>query len=93
MKKYQRTLTRPRCFKQSISRQKIDKNRWPIDIIRKKHKKYKALSDKLSIEEVLFQRAVKTTFQKLYDKGLFNNFPNVDEFQKIFCLLEDVEVF
>ena len=34
---------------------------------------------KKNVEEILFQRAVKTTIQILYDKGLFNNFQNADE--------------
>ena len=29
--------------------------------------------------EVLFQRAVKTTIQILYDKGLFDNYANADK--------------
>ena len=39
----------------------------------------KLLSDKPSIEEVLVQRAVKTTIQILYDKELFDNYDNADE--------------
>ena len=37
---------------------------------------FKILSNKQSVEEVLVPRAVETTFQILYDKGLFDNFPN-----------------
>ena len=32
-----------------------------------------------SIEEVIIQRAVKTTIQILYDKGLFHNYANADK--------------
>ena len=30
------------------------------------------------MEEILFQRAVKTTIQTLYDKSFFDSFPNAD---------------
>ena len=32
-----------------------------------------------SVEEILIQRAVKTTIQILYDKGLFDNYANADK--------------
>ena len=35
--------------------------------------------DKQAVEEILIQRAVKTTFQILYDKGLFDNYDNADK--------------
>ena len=35
--------------------------------------------NKQSVEEVLIQRAVKTTIQILYDKGLFDNYQNADK--------------
>ena len=40
--------------------------------------------NKQSVEEVLVQRAVKTTIQILYDKGLFDNFQNAQEVLKDF---------
>ena len=39
-------------------------------------------TDKQSIQEILVQRAVKTTIQILYDKGLFDNYANADELLK-----------
>ena len=42
------------------------------------------LSNKQSIEEVLIEKAVKTTLQILYDKGLLDGLPNVDEVLKDF---------
>ena len=39
--------------------------------------------NKQNVEDILIQRAVKTTIQILYDKGLFDNFQNSDK------LLED----
>ena len=35
--------------------------------------------NKQSVEDILIQRAVKTTIQILYDKGLFDNYANADK--------------
>ena len=35
--------------------------------------------NKQSVEDILIQRAVKTTIQLLYDKGLFDNYANADK--------------
>ena len=35
--------------------------------------------NKQSVEDILIQRAVKTTIQILYDKSLFDNFQNADK--------------
>ena len=35
--------------------------------------------NKQNVEDILFQRAVKTTIQILYDKGLFDKFQNADK--------------
>ena len=40
---------------------------------------FKLQYNKQSVEEILIQRAVKTTIQILYDKGLFDNFQNADK--------------
>ena len=40
---------------------------------------FKLQYNKQSVEEILVQRAVKTTIQILYDKGLFDNFQNADK--------------
>ena len=40
---------------------------------------FKLQYNKQNIEEILFQRAVKTTIQILYDKGLFDNYQNADK--------------
>ena len=34
------------------------------------------------MEEVLIQRAVKTTYQMFYHKGFFDNYDNADEVSK-----------
>ena len=53
-------------------------------IIDKVYNEYKLRNKKQSVDETLFQRAVKTTIQRLYDKGLFDNFPNADKVIKHF---------
>ena len=40
--------------------------------------------NKQNVEEILIQRAVKTTIQILYDRGLFDNFQNAEEVLKAF---------
>ena len=35
--------------------------------------------DKQAVEDILIRRAVKTTIQILYDKGLFDNYANADK--------------
>ena len=40
---------------------------------------FKKQYNKQSVEEVLIQRAVKTTIQILYDKGLLENYQNADK--------------
>ena len=53
--------------------------------------------NKQNIEDILIQRAVKTTIQILYDKGLFEKFQNADKVLEDFlfttrrrgCLSED----
>ena len=45
------------------------------------------LSDKQSVEEVLIERTVNTTFQMVHDKGLFENYANVDEVLRNFLFI------
>ena len=40
--------------------------------------------NKQNVGDILIQRAVKTTFQILYDRGLFDNFQNREEVLKDF---------
>ena len=40
----------------------------------KKYSEFKLLSNKQSVEEVLIEKAVKTTIQVLHNKGLFDNY-------------------
>ena len=48
--------------------------------------------NKQNVEEILIQRAVKTTIQILYDKSLFDTFQTLIKFWKTFCLQQGVEV-
>ena len=47
--------------------------------IEKDFNEFKKQYNKQSVEEVLIQRAVKTTIQILYDKGLFDKYANADK--------------
>ena len=47
--------------------------------IEKDFNEFKKQYNQQSVEEVLIQRAVKTTIQILYDKGLFDNYQNADK--------------
>ena len=47
--------------------------------LEKNFNEFKLQYNKQSGEEILIQRAVKTTIQILYDKGLFDNYANADK--------------
>ena len=47
--------------------------------LEKDFNEFKLQYNKQSVEEILIQRAVKTTLQILYDRGLFDNFQNADK--------------
>ena len=47
--------------------------------LEKDFNEFKLEHNKQSVEEILIQRAVKTTIQILYDKGLFDKFQNADK--------------
>ena len=50
-----------------------------ISYIETDYNEFKLQYNKQSVEDVLNQRAVKTTIQILYDKGLFDNYVNADK--------------
>ena len=52
--------------------------------LEKDYNEFKLQYNKQSVEEILIQRAVKTTIQILYDKGLFDNYANAEEVLKDF---------
>ena len=47
--------------------------------LEKDYNEFKLQYKKQSVEDILIQRAVKTTKQTLYDKGLFDNFQIADK--------------
>ena len=59
--------------------EKLKKIDGHISYLEKDYNEFKVQYNKQSIEEILVQRAVKTTIQILYDKGLFDNYANADK--------------
>ena len=62
---------------------KIDRH---LSKLEKDYNEFKLLYNKQSVEEILVQRAVKTTIQILYDKGLFDKFQIADKVLEDFLL-------
>ena len=60
--------------------------------LEKDYNEFKLQYNKENVEEILIQRAVKTTIQILYDKGLFDNYANADKVLEDFYLHQGVEV-
>ena len=50
-----------------------------ISKLEKDLNEFKLQYNRQSVEEILVQRAVKTTIQIIYDKGLFDNYANADK--------------
>ena len=46
--------------------------------LKKDYNEFKLQGNKQNVEDILIQRAVKTTIQLLYDKGLFDNYAIAD---------------
>ena len=55
-----------------------------IAYIEKDYNEFKKQYKKQSVEEILIQRAFKTTIQTLSDKGLFDNYANADKVLEAF---------
>ena len=58
--------------------EELKKTNGHIAYIEKDYNEFKLQYNKQSVE-ILIQRAVKTTIQILYDKGLFDNYANADK--------------
>ena len=78
--------------------EKLKKIDGHISYIEKDYNEFKKQYNKQSVEEILVQRAVKTTIQILYDKVLFDNYANADKVLEDFLFttrrredLEDLE--
>ena len=67
--------------------EKISKINGHLSFLEKDYNEFKLQYNKQNIEETLVQRAVKTTIQILYDKGLFDNFRNAEEVLKDFLFV------
>ena len=59
--------------------EELKKTNGHIAYIEKDYNEFKKQYNKQSVEEILVERAVKTTIQILYDKGLFDNYANADK--------------
>ena len=55
--------------------------------LEKDFNEFKLQYNKQNVEDILVQRAVKTTRQILYDKGLFDNYANVDKVPEDFLFV------
>ena len=55
-----------------------------ISKLEKDYNEFKLQYNKQNIENILIQRAVKTTREILYDKGLFDNYANADKVSEDF---------
>ena len=59
--------------------EKLKKIDGHIPYIQKDYNEFKLQHNKQNVEDILFQRTVKTKIQILHDKGLFDNFQNADK--------------
>ena len=59
--------------------EKLLKKDGHLSKLEKDYNEYKLQYNKQSVEEIFVQRAVNTTIQILYDKGLFDNYANADK--------------
>ena len=59
--------------------EKLIKINGHISKLEKDFNEFKLQYNKQNVEDFLIQRAVKTTIQILYDKGLFDNYANADK--------------
>ena len=58
-----------------------------LSLSEKYYNDFKLQYNKQPVDEILIQRAVKTTMQILHDKGLFDGFPKTDEVLKEFSFV------
>ena len=67
--------------------EKLLKKNGQLSILEKDYNEFKLQYNKQSVEEVLIQRAVKTTIQILYDKGLFDVYANAEKVLESFLFV------
>ena len=63
---------------------KLEKINGHLSFLEKDYNEFKLQYNKQNVEDILIQRAVKTTIQILFDKGLFDNYTNAEEVLKDF---------
>ena len=68
--------------------EKLSKIERHISYIEKDLNDFELKSNKQSVEQILNQRAVKTTLQIFYDKGVLDNYDNADKVLKDFLFFE-----
>ena len=64
--------------------EKLKKIEGRVSYMEKDYNQFKLQYNQQAVSESLFQIAVKTTVQILYDKGLFDNYANADKVLKDF---------
>ena len=62
-----------------------------MSYMEKDYNNFKLHNNKQPINEVLYESAVKTTIQTLYDKGPFDNYDNADEVLKDYLFLKSTK--
>ena len=67
--------------------EKLSKVNGHLSLLEKDYNEFKLQYNKQSVEQFLIQRAVKTTIQILYDKGLFDNHADADKFIEYFLFV------
>ena len=77
------TIFEPNVNKDVINKGYLDEKLLKIDgnlsKLEKGYNEFKLQCIKQNVEEILVQRAIRTTIQILYDKGLFDNYTNADK--------------
>ena len=68
--------------------EKLSKIEGHFSYIEKDYIEFKLRNDYQSVEEVSFEKAVKTTIQILYDKGIFDNCDFTDEVLRDYLFVE-----
>ena len=64
---------------ESFLDEKLLKTNGHLSKLEKDYNEFKLQYNKQTVEDILVQRAVKTTIQILYDKCLFDNYANADK--------------
>ena len=67
--------------------EKLKKRNPHLSSLQKENNDFKIQYNKQSVEEILIQRAVKTTIYILNDKDLFDNYANADKVLEEFLII------